>query len=153
MMSSSSIGSEAMELRTLSPGDYDAIIEIWERAGLQYKPFGRDSRLEIERQMALDPNMWLGCFVGDKLVGAILGTYESRKGWINRLAVVPEQQGKGYAKALVEEMERRLRAKGIGIFAVLIEEGHDASMALFKSAGYEHYEKISYLRKRDHPDI
>jgi ribosomal protein S18 acetylase RimI-like enzyme len=103
--------------------------------------------------MALDPEMWLGCFIGGKLVGVLIGTHESRKGWLNRLAVVPEHQGKGCAKALVREMEFRLRARGLGIFAVLVEEGHDASLALFKSAGYEEYEGIHYLRKRDNPDI
>jgi ribosomal protein S18 acetylase RimI-like enzyme len=141
-----------LELRTLSPGDYDGIIEVWNCAGLPFKPLGRDSPAEIERQMALDPEMWLGCFIEGKLVGAVIGSYDSRKGWLNRLAVVPECQGKGCAKALVEEMEKRLRARGFAIFAVLIEDGHDASMALFKKAGYEVLD-ISYLRKRDNPDI
>ena len=152
-MNSYSTGSEILDLRTLSPGVYDAIIKVWDRAGLPFKPLGRDSRAEVERQMALDPDMWLGCFVGGELVGVVIGSYDSRKGWFNRLAVVPEYQDKGYATALVEEMEKRLRARGLGIFAVLIEEGHDASLALFKKAGYEVYENISYLRKRDNPDI
>ena len=152
-MSSSWTGCDVLEMRTLSPTDYDAIIETWERAGLSFRPLGRDSRSEIERQMAVDPEMWLGCFLDGKLIGVIVGTYESRKGWLNRLAVVPEHQGEGCAKALVGEMEERLRAKGLHIFAVLIEDGHDASMALFRNAGYEVHEKISYLRKRDNPDI
>lgn len=142
-----------MELRTLSPADYDAIVGVWDRAGLPYRPKGRDSRADIERQMAIDPEMWLGCFVDGKLAGVVLGTHESRKGWLNRLAVVPEHQGKGCGKALVNEMEKRLRARGLGIFAVLIEDGHDASMALFKSEGYEVHENITYLRKRDNEDI
>jgi len=152
-MSSYLTGSDILDLRTLSPADYEAIIEVWDRAGLPFKPLGRDSREDIERQMALDPEMWLGCFVDGKLVGAVIGSYDSRKGWLNRLAVVPECQGKGCAKALVEEMEKRLRARGLGIFAVLIENGHDPSRALFKKAGYEVCEEISYLRKRDNPDI
>ncbi|MDD4307848.1 MAG: GNAT family N-acetyltransferase [Thermoplasmata archaeon] len=142
-----------MELRTLSSADYDAIVGVWDRAGLPYRPKGRDSRPEIERQMAIDPEMWLGCFMDGKLAGVVLGTHESRKGWLNRLAVVPEHQGKGCGRALVNEMEKRLRARGLGIFAVLIEDGHDASMALFKKAGYEVHENITYLRKRDNQDI
>ncbi len=103
--------------------------------------------------MALDPDMWLGCFEADLLVGVVIGTYESRKGWLNRLAVLPEHQGKGFGGALVLEMERRLRAKGLAIFAVLIEDGHDASMRLFKEAGYEEHGGIRYLRKRDYPEV
>jgi GNAT superfamily N-acetyltransferase len=122
-------------------------------AGLPYRPKGRDSRAEVERQMALDPEMWLGCFEDGILVGIVVGTYESRKGWINRLAVLPEHRGRGFGKALVLEMERRLRAKGLAIFAALIEDGHDASLRLFKEAGYEEYEGIRYLRKRDYPEV
>jgi ribosomal protein S18 acetylase RimI-like enzyme len=142
-----------MELRTLRPEDYDVIVSVWDRAGLPYRPRGRDSRAEIARQMALDPEMWLGCFEEGALAGVIIGTYESRKGWLNRLAVVPEHQGRGCARALVNEMEARLRKRGLAIFAVLVEEGHDASLALFKNAGYEVHEGIHYLRKRDNPDI
>jgi GNAT superfamily N-acetyltransferase len=103
--------------------------------------------------MALDPEMWLGCFEAGELVGFVLGTYESRKGWLNRLAVVPEHQRKGYGKALVLEMERRLRAKGLAIFAALIEDGHEGSLRLFREAGYEEHGGMHYLRKRDYPEV
>lgn len=146
-------GSDLLELSTLSPGDYDAIIEIWQKANLRHSPQGRESRAEVERQMLLDPEMWLGCYIEGKLVGVIVGSYDSRKGWLNRLAVTPEHREKGCARALVDEMEKRLRARGLKIFAALIEYGHDASLALFKKAGYEVYEGITYVRKRDEPDI
>jgi ribosomal protein S18 acetylase RimI-like enzyme len=152
-MSSFLTGCDILELSTLSPRDYYAIIEVWNAAGLPFKPLGRDSQAEVVRQMALDPEMWLGCFIEGKLVGVVIGSYDSRKGWLNRLAVVPEHQGKGCARALVREMEKRLRTRELGIFAVLIEDGHDASLALFTKAGYEIHEKISYLRKRDSPEI
>ena len=146
-------GSDFLDLRTLSPDDYEGIIEVWQRAGLRHSPLGRESRAEVERQMHLDPEMWLGCHIEGKLAGVIVGSYDSRKGWLNRLAVVPEHREKGCARALVNEMENRLRARGLKIFAALIEDGHDASLALFKKAGYEVYEGITYVRKRDTPDV
>ncbi|MBA3046387.1 MAG: GNAT family N-acetyltransferase [Candidatus Thermoplasmatota archaeon] len=142
-----------MDLKTLSPDDYDAIISVWETAGLGYRPKGRDSCAEITRQMALDPDMWLGSFVGEELVGIIIGSYDSRKAWLNRLAVIPQHQGKGIARALVNEMEGRLRARGFHIITVLIEGGHEASFALFTGNGYEVFENIRYLRKLDDPDV
>jgi GNAT superfamily N-acetyltransferase len=96
-MSSFLTGCDILELSTLSPRDYYAIIEVWNAAGLPFKPLGRDSQAEVVRQMALDPEMWLGCFIEGKLVGVVIGSYDSRKGWLNRLAVVPEHQGKGCA--------------------------------------------------------
>ncbi len=142
-----------MELKTLTPDDYDAILSVWQGAGLGHKPLGRDSRAEIVRQMAMDPEMWLGCFIGDELVGMILGSYESRKGWLNRLAVLPEHRRKGIARALVGEMESRLKARGFRIIAVLIEDGHDASTSLFLDKGYKVHNDIKYLTKREDQDV
>ncbi len=142
-----------MELRTLAPKDYDAIIDIWNRAGLPFKPIGRDSLEEIIRQIELDPEMFLGAFEDSQMIGMIMGSYDSRKGWLNRLAVVPEHQGKGIARVLVEEMEKRLKAKGFRIIATLIEDGHEASMALFKKAGYVVHDDITYLTKREDSDV
>jgi GNAT superfamily N-acetyltransferase len=97
--------------------------------------------------------MFLGAFLDGQMVGMIMGSHDSRKGWLNRLAVIPEHQGKGIAQALVEEMERRLKDRGFHIIAVLIEDGHDASMGLFKKAGYVIYDGITYMTKRENPDV
>lgn len=142
-----------MELKTLGPEDYDQIIDVWKRAGLLFKPIGRDSPEEIKRQIELDPEMFLGAFARDEIIGTIMGSYDSRKGWLNRLAVVPEHQGKGIAKKLVEEMETRLKSRGFKIIATMIEDGHDASMFLFKAAGYIVHDDITYLTKRENSDI
>ena len=138
-----------MEYRTLGPEDYDAVIDIWNKAGLPFKPIGRDSKEEMIRQIELDPEMFLGAFLDGQMIGMIMGSYDSRKGWLNRLAVVPEHQGKGIAKALVQKMEKRLKAKGFRIIATLIEDGHEASMTLFKKAGYIIHDDITYLTKRE----
>ena len=82
-----------------------------------------------------------------------MGSYDSRKGWLNRLAVVPEHQGKGIARNLIEEMEKRLKAKGFRIIATLIEDGHEASIALFKKADYVVHDDIAYLTKREDSDV
>ena len=142
-----------MIYKTLAPEDYDAIIDVWKAAGLSFRPIGRDSKEEIIRQIKLDPEMFLGAFVDSQMIGMIMGSYDSRKGWLNRLAVIPEHQGKGIARVLVEEMEKRLKAKGFRIIATMIEDGHDASMELFKKAGYVIHDDITYLTKREDADV
>ena len=142
-----------MKYRTLGPEDYDEIIDVWKIAGLPFRPIGRDSKEEIIRQMELDPEMFLGAFVDSQMIGMIMGSYDSRKGWLNRLAVIPEHQGKGIAHSLVEEMEKLLKAKGFRIIATMIEDGHKESMKLFKNAGYIIHDDITYLTKREDADV
>ena len=97
--------------------------------------------------------MFLGAFIDNEMVGFIMGSYDSRKGWLNRLAVLPEHRRKGIGHALVEEMEKRLKAMGIRIIATLIEDGHEHSMTLFKNAGYMVHRDITYLTKREDGDV
>ncbi len=71
-------------------GDYGLLIDLWERSGLPYKPKGRDSLESIEKEVGLDSNQFLFAILNGKAVGSILVTHDGRKGWINRVAVVPE---------------------------------------------------------------
>jgi ribosomal protein S18 acetylase RimI-like enzyme len=133
--------------------DYDELVALWSAAGLPARPAGRDTRAEIARQLALPSSIYLAARADGRMVGAVLGTHDGRKGWINRLAVLPEHQGQGIARLLVEEAERRLAGEGIGIVACLIEGWNAASVEVFKRLGYEPFEGIHYLTKRDRPDV
>jgi ribosomal protein S18 acetylase RimI-like enzyme len=95
----------------------------------------------------------LGLEVGGELVGVVLNTHDGRKGWINRLAVVPEFRRQGHATRLVREAERLLREQGMTVIALMIEPGNEASLALFNQLGYVELEGgIHYLTKRDSED-
>ncbi len=141
--------AEGIELRELRLEDYEAMIALWERVGLPYRPRGRDSREEIAAQMARDPELFLGAFAGGRLVGVVIGSDEGRKGWINRLAVDPEYQRRGLGRRLVEEVERRLRARGRKIVAALVEDRNEASLEFFQRLGYKLDRSILYLSKRE----
>jgi len=87
------------------------------------------------------------------LVGSILGTHDGRKGWMNRLAVVPEYRRNGIARMLITETEKRLAGLGIEIFACLIEDWNLSSLQFFKELGYTKHYDIHYLSKRKHTDV
>ncbi len=97
------------------PGDYDILTDIWKKAGLPYKSKGRDSRESIEKEIKLDCNQFLFAVHEGKYIGAILVTHDGRKGWINRVAVLPEYRHQGIARRLVEAGEKWLDEQGIYI--------------------------------------
>jgi ribosomal protein S18 acetylase RimI-like enzyme len=88
-----------------------------------------------------------------RLVGAVLGTHDGRKGWINRLTVAPAYRHRGIAARLVAEVEKRLRRTGIAIISALIEDGNQTSMQAFARLGYEERRDIVYFVKRRRADI
>jgi len=135
-------------IRKLTPGHYDDIIRVWKKAELPFMPRGRDSRRKLTGQMRKDPDLFFGAFVGKELVGVAFGSYDGRRGTINRLAVVPEYQHKGIAAKLVAKCEKALRAKGAVVLTTLIEIPNPGSIGLFKKAGYYVHENVRYLSKR-----
>jgi ribosomal protein S18 acetylase RimI-like enzyme len=143
--------AEEIVVRTLALDDYDGFMAVWRRAGLHsVRPAGRDSRQAFARQLASGTHTMIGLEHSGELIGVVLATHDGRKGWINRLAVLPQHRGRGFAARLVAEAERELRSQGMTVIGVLIEPGNDASLALFTKLGYvELPGGMHYLSKRD----
>lgn len=133
--------------------DYDALIELWEDAGLPYKPEGRDRRNDIKSQLNQPNTLYLVAVVGNRIVGSILGTHDSRKGWINRLAVSPSHRRKGIAAKLVREVEDRFSELGIDIMACMVEDWNTVSLQVFEKLGYRQHPDIVYFSKRKNPEV
>lgn len=143
-----------MEIRSLTIEDYDAMIELWKRAGLPFKPKGRDSRQMIKKQMKTCPNLFIGAFYQGELVGLVIGSCDIRmKGWINRLAVGPRCRRQGIAQKLVEKAEEALAQQGVAIFGALIETPNEESLRLFRKMGYSTHPDILYVSKRKSDDV
>jgi ribosomal protein S18 acetylase RimI-like enzyme len=147
-----------MKIRPLGIKDYEAMMDLWKRAGFStLRPFGRDSREAFARQSESSATAQaehgqqtvLGLLTDGQLVGVVVATHDGRKGWINRLAIDPRHRRRGHAKQLIEAAEQLLRAQGIHVIAALIKHENAASLALFQHAGYHLHDDINYLSKRD----
>lgn len=139
-------------LRHLTVDDYDAIIRLWKEAGLEsVRLQGRDSHDAFAAQLAAGQRV-IGLEDAGQLIGAVLVTHDTRKGWINRLAIHPDHRRKGYATELIAAAERELREMGFRIFAVLIEADNNASQELFAREGYKAHD-IVYMSKRNSDDV
>jgi len=74
-----------INIRKLTIDDYDGLCTLWEEAGLPYRPNGRDTRENIASQIEGECSIYLAIEEDGRLIGAVLGTHDGRKGWINRL--------------------------------------------------------------------
>ncbi len=137
----------AIRIRPLRLADHAKMIALFRISGLDPRTRGRDSRASIAQQLRMNRGLYLGAFDGSRLVGTVLGTDDTRKGWINRLAVHPDYRRRGVARQLVRACERALRARGIAMFAALIETDNAASAAAFRALGYEIMPMIYARRK------
>jgi len=142
----------AVRIRPLRLSDYAAMIDLFTACGLEPRVRGRDSRREIARQLRSNRTLYLAAFDGDRLVGTCLATHDTRKGWINRLAVHPDYRRQGLAARLVRACEAGLRRKGLRVFAALVEADNVPSHRLFVKLGYEATD-IRYYRRKVRDDV
>lgn len=142
-----------MKIKPLVMDDYDSIIKLWKKANLPFKPQGRDSKEELEKQMQRDPDLFLGAFEGKELIAVIFATDDGRKGWINRLAVHPDHSGKGIGRMMCQKAESQLQMRGRKIICTLVEDWNQESLKFFNKVGYKKHDDIFYLSKREDENI
>lgn len=142
-----------MRIRNLKIEDYEEILKLWDRAGLSYRPQGRDSFEEMKRQMENAPDLFLGAEEGEELVGVLIATHDGRKGWLNRIAIDPAYRGRGIGLKLTRAGEEALRKRGARIIALLVERSNLASLNLAQKAGYVIAHNILYLTKRESEEV
>lgn len=135
----------------LSDDDVRSMVDLWAKSDLAFKPKGRDRLESLRAQRRKTPDLFLGAFLEGRLVGTVIASDDGRRGWINRLAVLPGARRKGVAKLLIESAERALRKRGRHLFCIHVERGNMSSMHLFESAGYSRQEDIFYYAKRERP--
>ncbi len=136
-------------VRRLTAADYDAVIALWLEAGLtSVRPAGRDSREAFAEQLERG-QIVLGLEESGQMIGCVVATSDTRKGWINRLVVDPGHRRTGYARQLIHAAEAALRELGLTVIAAQIEDWNTASLALFESEGYLVHRDVIYMSKRD----
>ena len=133
--------------RPLTIQDYDSLVALWGRAGLNYRRQGRDSRESLARQLEGGKVAILGAEADGRLIGSVMVSDDGRKGWINRLAVDLRYRRQGLGARLIAAAEEELKGRGMTVMAALIEVENAPSIDLFAKVGYLFDEGILYFSK------
>lgn len=141
----------AAKLRDLTIDDYDQIICLWQDAGLEHRPQGRDSLEMMGKEMASPHCAFFGLFEEGRMVGVGIANWDGRRGWVNRVAIDPDQRGKRYASVIIKACEDFLRECGAVVICALIFELNTPSMSCFENEGYVCDSTFKYFSKRNSP--
>lgn len=123
-----------MKIRPFENQDEAAVIQLWMDCGLvapQNNPIQ-----DIRRKSKVNPEWFLVGLENDTIVASCMAGYEGHRGWINYLAVSPGEQGKGYAKQIMQEAERLLREAGCPKINLQIRATNAKVIAFYESLGF-----------------
>ena len=137
-----------MEIRPFQPLDEAAVIDLWHQCDL-VRP-QNDPRKDIRRKLAVRPEMFLVAVEGGEVVGTAMAGYEGHRGWINYLAVRPDRQRRGIARALLAEAERLLRAAGCPKINLQVRAGNAGVIAFYEAVGFVRDDVVSLGKRLEH---
>ena len=134
-----------MEITEYQEKHAEAVIELWFKCRLVVP--SNNPRRDIERKLKVDRDLFLVGIINGKIIASVMGGYEGNRGWINYLAVDPAHRRKGYGRLIMQEVERRIRAKGCPKINLQVRATNDAVIKFYRSLGYAEDEVIG-LGKR-----
>ncbi len=123
-----------MNIRPFQPRDAAAITALWQACGLT-RPWN-DPAKDIARKGTVQPELFLVAEVNGVLVGCAMFGYDGHRGWVNYLAVTPDHQRRGIARALMAEGEARLAALGCPKLNLQVRSGNRAVLDFYHRLGY-----------------
>lgn len=122
--------------------DYGAVYALWENSGPGVSAGRSDTREEIAKKLQHDPDLFLVATDGDSLsaspriVGTVIGGFDGRRGLIYHLAVEQAYRHRGIGKMLMNEIERRLVAKGCLRCYLLVKEDARDVIEFYRRLGW-----------------
>ena len=123
-----------MNIREFSKSDTQQLVELWQDCGLVVPQ--NDPLRDIERKLAVNPELFLvGECQGD-LVASVMGGYEGHRGWINYLAVSPVHRQKGFGALMMAAVEQRIRERGCPKINLQVRSSNEAVIRFYESLGY-----------------
>jgi GNAT superfamily N-acetyltransferase len=121
-------------IREATEHDAAALVDLWRAAGLEFA--AGDVPAELGSALRLHPGLVLVAEDEAGLAASVFGTYDGRRGWVNRLATRPDRRGQGLASRLLGTLEARLIGLGCRKVNLLIEPGNRDVMSFYRRHGY-----------------
>jgi ribosomal protein S18 acetylase RimI-like enzyme len=110
------------------------------------------SRQRYSTQAAVRPDLFLVGVMEGKIIACVMAGYEGHRGWLNYLAVDPEHQRRGLARAIVAEAERLLAHSGCPKINLQIRTSNQDVVEFYKRIGYTVDDVVSMGKRLEHDD-
>jgi len=124
-------------IRDYRDEDYNEVIELWSLTGMS-RPERRDDRNTIERCNDLGGRLLLlEDRLNNKIAGSSWMTFDGRRVYMHHFGILPEYQGKGLSKPLLEKSLEHVRDKGFQI-KLEVHSTNIKAIELYKKYGFEY---------------
>jgi N-acetylglutamate synthase len=129
--------NQIMVIREIKVEDYDKLISFWKE---NYFIGDMDEFEKFKLFLEKNPSLSVLAEEDGKILGTALGSFDGRRGYLQKLVTTNSFRQKGIGKQLVEEVIKRLRQLGVTYIPISVEE---------KYVGF--YEKCGFKKTNQTP--
>lgn len=137
-------------IRPFARADQETVVGVWRACGLTHP--NNDPYKDIARKLRVDPELFLVCEMDGRVVGTVMIGYEGHRGWINYLAVLPECQGRGLGRALMDHAETVLIRRGCPKINLQVRTSNAKVIQFYQKIGYQVDQVLSLGKRLEQDD-
>ncbi|MYH14046.1 MAG: GNAT family acetyltransferase [Gammaproteobacteria bacterium] len=137
-----------MIIRPATVADRSSVIALWETVFPDDPPHNAPPKV-FDAKLAVQDDMLLVAVEDGAVVGTTMAGYDGFRGWLHKVAVSPQHQGRGLATALVRHAIRTLRSAGCIKVNLQIRATNLEVREFYESLGFEIEDNLIMARHID----
>lgn len=139
------MSDQLITIRPFQTADQEIVIKIWEACELT-RPWNSPTK-DIARKLTVQPDLFLVGETNNLIVATVMAGFEGHRGWINYLAVLPQYQGKGYGRLMMDAAEEKLLALGCPKINLQIRSTNTAVIDFYNAIGFKQDDVVSFGKR------
>jgi ribosomal protein S18 acetylase RimI-like enzyme len=137
--------SSDLLIRAYRASDETAVIALWTACKLVVSH--NNPCKDIQRKLSVNPEWFLIGERNNVIVATCMAGYEGHRGWINYLAVAPDEQRRRVASRMMQKAEELLRKAGCPKINLQIRPTNLQVIEFYKSIGFK-IDEVTSMGKR-----
>lgn len=121
-------------IRNYKDDDSSKLEQLLKDIGIYYEPL--DKKDIFKKKVEHDPESIILAEDDDKLIGTVFIIYDPWHSCVYHLGVHPDYRNEGIANKLMNEAEKRLKARGIEKVTLFVEEENSKVVDFYKKRGW-----------------
>jgi ribosomal protein S18 acetylase RimI-like enzyme len=129
------------------PNDYPPTLKLWENIEVGVHVGRSDTSEEIQKKLNRDPDLFLVAEQDEQIIGSVIGGYDGRRGMIYHLAVQKTVRNQGVGAMLMNEIEKRLQAKGCVKCYLLVLADNENAIQFYENHDWREMKEVRIFGK------
>jgi ribosomal protein S18 acetylase RimI-like enzyme len=115
-------------IRPYAETDEAQVIQLW-REVFPDNPSWNVPKADIDRQLTVQRELFIVGDLDGEIVATVMAGFDGHRGWVHLVAVAPKCRQQGFGRAMMVEVERRLREIGCTKINLQVRASNDGVIA------------------------